>query len=694
MPEHHVLAAPKPPLGGEGRVLAERMPGAGALLRRTRARLRTVVCLQALAVGLLLATAVRIAAWAVGGHGASIGVVAGGAGLALASAVVVRGWRRLTIIDVAAEIERRVGGLDNLLVSAVELSRRRRVVHPRIGAEIERQTEARVQAIEPSGLVPVARAVVVTAAVAVGASLAAWSVGGASIAERAVTTHTVGDAVTTPGHVTLTVVVTPPAYASLPATSVRDVAEVEVLEGSRVRIAIEPATADVLLVEAGQAPMAFERDGTERAVELVAERTRFLLLRFRGEEARADQLLMLRVKPDAAPVVRISQPARDLVFPEPRGRVAVEIEAIDDLALGTVSLRYTRVIGSGESTTFQEGDLPLRVERAERGRWRATSEISLEDLKLEDGDVLVYRATTSDLRPGRDPSTSDAYLLEVGRLAEAASAGFGLPDDKDRQALSQQMVIIKTERLHAERGRLSRDEFEEQARMLAVEQRMVRAEFIFMTGGDVQDEVAEAEHSHDLVEGRFENEGQVELLTAIREMSRAEARLNDAATDQALVSERAALAALQRAFDRRRYLLRTTPERARIDGTRRLIGELKEARSWRRAPATASDGREVERLETLARDLAAAGRAGMDLGPLAARLGAIDPDAPEVQQATLRLSAGASASAPERAAVIEDTLRLLADRARHALAPARTWVPHDPAAGRYADALAQRSAKP
>jgi hypothetical protein len=665
-----------------------------ALLRAVQGRLRAIVCLQSLVVGVLLATVVRITVWAFGGHGVSTWIVGGLAGLAIGLAVMIRGWRWLTPVAVAAEIEKRAPGLDNLLVSAVELSRRSRAVHPVIVHEIERQTEARVQAIDPSALVPTTSAVALTVAVAAGAALAAWSVGGVSIAERAAMTQSAGGSASTARQVTLTVMVTPPAYTSLPMTTVRDVNEVEVLEGSRVRLAIEPATADVQLVEAGQVTMAFQRSDATRAVELVAERTRFLLLRFAGDDAPPDRLLVLNVKPDAAPIVRIRQPARDLVFSEPRGRVAVEVEATDDLALGAVSLRYTRVFGSGESMTFQEGDLPLRIERSERGRWRATSEISLEDLKLADGDTLVYRATTRDLRPGRDPSTSDAYLLEVGKLAEVASAGFALPDDKDRQALSQQMVIVKTERLHAERGRLSSAEFEERSRTLAVEQRMVRAEFVFMTGGEVQDEVAEAEHSHDLTEGRFENEGQVELLTAIREMSRAEARLNDASTEQALVFERAALKALQRAFDRRRYLLRTTPERARIDGTRRLTGELKEALSWRRAPASALDRRAMEQLEALVRDVAAAQSAGKDFGSLAARLGAIDASAPDVQQAALRLSAAATASAQERSAVVEDTLRLLADRARQSLAPTHTWVPHDPAAGRFADALSQRSAKP
>jgi hypothetical protein len=126
--------------------------------------------------------------------------------------------------------------------------------------------------------------------------------------------------------------------------------------------------------------------------------------------------------------------------------------------------------------------------------------------------------------------------------------------------------------------------------LLAVEQRMLRAEFIFMTGGEVVDEVEEAEHSDDLAQGRLENQGQIELLNAMREMSRAETRLNGADTAQALVFERAALAALQKAFDRRRYFLRTLPERARIDQTRRFSGDVSAARPRRPdAASPASD---------------------------------------------------------------------------------------------------------
>ena len=115
---------------------------------------------------------------------------------------------------------------------------------------------------------------------------------------------------------------------------------------------------------------------------------------------------------------------------------------------------------------------------------------------------------------------------------------------------------------------------------------MVRAEVVFLGGGEVADEVEEAASSNELTEGRLQNTGRAEMLRAINAMSRAEAELNGGRASEALVFERAALAALERAFDRRRYFLRTLSERTRIDPARRLTGDLTGARSWTRRTPT------------------------------------------------------------------------------------------------------------
>ena len=47
-------------------------------------------------------------------------------------------------------------------------------------------------------------------------------------------------------------------------------------------------------------------------------------------------------------------------------------------------------------------------------------------------DVLVHQYG----RPRADPSSSDSYLIEIGRLTGVASQGFALPEERDRQAIS------------------------------------------------------------------------------------------------------------------------------------------------------------------------------------------------------------------------------------------------------------------
>jgi hypothetical protein len=274
----------------------------------------------------------------------------------------------------------------------------------------------------------------------------------------------------------------------------------------------------------------------------------------------------------------------------------------------------------------------------------------LSALKLEDGDSLVYRAQVCDSNPSGDWVSSDAFTIDIGKRLEFAGAGFAVPDEDRRYAISQQMVIVKTERLHATRGQTSPDSWAQQSRGLAVEQRMVRAEVVFLSGGEVADEVEEAEQSHELQEGRLENAGRAEMLRAINDMSRAEAHLNAGDTARALVSERAALAALQRAFDRRRYFLRTLGERSRIDPTRRLSGDRTGVESHSRSQAVNGSAAAGE-LRMLLTELARVGQGDEGVpAPLIARLASINPSVAEWRQLAATLVAATTLDARREAA--------------------------------------------
>ena len=95
-------------------------------------------------------------------------------------------------------------------------------------------------------------------------------------------------------------------------------------------------------------------------------------------------------------------------------------------------------------------------------------------MALEAGDVLVYRAVVADAMPGRAPVESDAFIIQVVRPGEALAEGFSIDDDREKYAISQQMVILKTERLIAKKPTLTAEAFADEAQSIAAEQKKVR----------------------------------------------------------------------------------------------------------------------------------------------------------------------------------------------------------------------------
>ena len=280
-----------------------------------------------------------------------------------------------------------------------------------------------------------------------------------------------------------------------------------------------------------------------------------------------------------------------------------EVQATDDFGIRSLHLRYTKVSGSGEQFEFSEGEIPLAIDRVSPRDWRGAAGRALIEFGLKDGDMLVYRAVASDARPGAPAASSDAFFIEMSKLGIAAGDSFTLPQEETRYALSEEMLILKTERLHGRGGSTAAGELQEAAIDLGVEQRMIRAEFVFMLGGEVEDEEAEAERSTELQEGRLRNHGQNDLRTATIAMSQAEKSLTSANTAEALKAEHAAVAALQRAFAHDRYILRALATWSQLDLSRRLTGVLSDASDWHRRRVDRPEDRRAAELQSLLRGI-------------------------------------------------------------------------------------------
>ena len=489
----------------------------------------------------------------------------------------------------ARMIERAAPQCQNLLVTAEELLHTPDRVTPAVFALVQREAARLLERVHVATLFP-ARSTVV----ALGASLALWGIALwiAALLPRDVVTgasaRLVSRSNAPPAVQSVQVVVTPPLYTAQPPRTERDPTRIDAVAGSQLLVTVV-ANADTVAIETVHGTSVLTRSGSrEFRGTFVADADGFLAIepRVRADSAGARRLIGLSVSPDRAPRVRVSAPGHDVRFPDANHTLTLRVDADDDFGLASLRLTYTKVSGSGERFAFTDGELPLTVTRPDSRNWNADGALALATLDLTAGDMVVYRAVVTDRRPGAPTVESDAYIAEITALGAIAAPGFAIDNEQNRYALSQQMVILKTQRLLDRRAATAPDVFAAEALELASEQRRVRAEFVFMMGGELADEVAsdanmsglnetaEAESEGDLAAGRMANQGRVALLRAIREMSRAATALTTTNVPDALVDEKRALVQIERAFSRSRIILRALTERESLDMTRRLSGVL------------------------------------------------------------------------------------------------------------------------
>jgi len=393
------------------------------------------------------------------------------------------------------------------------------------------------------------------------------------------------------------ITVASPAYMQRKQDVFRNVTRIDVRSGSRVTLRVR-SNGDTLLVQTAQRATSIAVGANGLAtLDIPVATDGFIALTVSERTGRIGERRLIGVTaiPDAPPTVRIVAPGRDVMLRDAHHTIDLAINADDDIGLASLRLRYTKVSGSGERFTFTEGEVPLALSRTSSREWSARARWIIDSLALTPGDMVVYRAVVSDARPGAAPQESDAYIAELTAPGSDAVAGFSIDPDQERYAVSQQMVIVKTERLIARRASLSADSASIAAQELAAEQRKVRAEFVFMMGGELADapdptgnmndlnEEAEAEGEADIAAGRLANQGRMALMRAIRFMSRAATLLTNAELGDALAAEQGALKQLEQAFSRTRILLRALSEREQLDMKRRMTASLTDARSTTRA---------------------------------------------------------------------------------------------------------------
>lgn len=623
-------------------------------LDRAARRVRLVAALHGAAAGLGIALAAGLMVLARGGSTAdAVPLAVAGAVIGACATLLAR--RR----PPAARLIERAQPMHNVVVTAAELLDEPSRARPYIAAAVHRDAARALDAADLRALFPARRA-----AAALGACTAAWTLALVLAAVRPdALPAVVPFAQDAPAVLGIDVVITPPAYTGAPARTLRDPSRIEAPAGSRIALEVRASAAGVTLeTVAGRRDLDMAGPRRFRG-ELAADADGFIA--FEPSDAAGvtglRRIIGVHVVPDAPPRVDIAEPGRDLVFPDGDRAIDIVVEAADDHGLAALRLSYTKVTGFGEQFTFTDGEVPLDIARESGRQWRARARWDLAPLALEPGDMVVYRATATDRRPEPQAGTSDTWMVEVHTAGAGIAGGFSIEEELDRYALSQQMVIVLTERLLSRRASLPDEAYVAEAQIVSAAQRRVRAEFVFMLGGELdagehEDEAemhelheeAHARADEDAAMGRLENRGRIELSRAIQSMSRALTALERMEVDAALESERTALDHLQRAFSRSRYILRALAGNERIDLARRLTGALTTASRDVRPQATPAPDPRIAALRGVLADIAdlagdpASEHAGEYAAALARELLRIDPVADPVRDAAAALSDAAS----------------------------------------------------
>ena len=638
------MPTPRDPAGAAAQVRA----ALEAVCRR--ATLRHAVRAAAAALGTV---AVALAAGGVAGAPAAVrAAIAIAAGMGAGSFVLHHTRRDRTPRAAAAALERGYPSLRNLAVTAEELIADPDRARPYMWDRVMQAASIALTGVDARRAVPLARDGAALA-LALGAATAIVLAGhsrigraaGFAATREAERTIAIGD---------LLIDVTAPAYTGRAALRLRNPASIEALAGSVASIRV-----------AGVPHPAARLNGV--ALAPVADSIQVTLIASGSLAVDAGDrrwLLPLTVAPDRAPDVRVTAPGKDLRVANAKVSIPIHAAAADDIGLRAFELRYTIISGGGEQYSFKEGTLAANVGKDSPRAWSAAATLSLEALKLEPGDALIYRAVAADARPGTaGEASSDTYFVEVAGPGDEALEGIDMPPDRERYALSQAMIVLKIQRLLARERSMPRPEVEEAAAGIAAEQRAVRANFVFLLGGEVEDEVVEAEASHEIQEGRLANQARREIVAATMSMRKVEQELATIAVRSALPPAQDAVRALQRAFGRSRYLLRALPTRIRLDPSRRLSGDLAAARDWPRELAPPAEDRAVAAARHAVAETAAIAGAPSGAGTrerlerLAEEVLAIEPGAADLQDSAKRLLRARDLAASGDAAGMRGTLQ-------------------------------------
>ncbi len=275
--------------------------------------------------------------------------------------------------------------------------------------------------------------------------------------------------------------VTPPAYTRR-AAFVPAQASFQCPQGARVRW-------EVRVSRLAKAAPTLEIGGRMLRLQPVSGQP----LAFAGEQTMATSALYrlryagqvsddyaIDVRPDEVPVVRIQSPKPYTLIAAVGTRPEVQVRATlrDDYGLSRAELVVTVANGQGEAVKFKEIRRDLSATLSGQPMQHTISQLlNLPKLGLTYGDELYFYIQAQD-NHGQS-ARSDTYLVQWQDTAAATSAldmGMGV-NTAPAYFRSERQIIIDTEKLLAEKSKLTPTELSNRANALGFDQQSLRLRY-------------------------------------------------------------------------------------------------------------------------------------------------------------------------------------------------------------------------
>ena len=275
--------------------------------------------------------------------------------------------------------------------------------------------------------------------------------------------------------------VTPPAYTRRAAFA-PTAASFQCPQGARVRwlVHVNRAARPAPVLEIGSQKVPLRPvAGLANQFEAMQLLNASALYRLRYAGQTSDDYA-IDVRPDLAPTIRLQTPKPYTLIAArgTRPEVALKATLRDDYGLSRAELVITVAQGQGEAVKFHEVRRDLSAGLGgQPGEATVASLLNLPKLGMTYGDELYFYVQARD-NHGQS-ARSDAFIVQWQDTAAAASAinmGMGV-NTAPAYFRSERQIIIDTEKLIAEKPKLTAAEFANRANALGFDQQSLRLRY-------------------------------------------------------------------------------------------------------------------------------------------------------------------------------------------------------------------------